>query len=107
MRVRLSRAILGTVLTVVAVAGGCPTGDGTTPLNSATFINPPLFDIQVRFRDGGSEQTMLDGVIGCDNPTGTDSSADTDDWDDTFTSTGDQVPPGVTIDITCTFTVDP
>jgi uncharacterized repeat protein (TIGR01451 family) len=38
---------------VVAVAGGC----STAGLNAATFSNPPLADIQVNFRDGGSGET--------------------------------------------------
>jgi hypothetical protein len=42
-----------TDVTVVAVAGDC----STAGLNSATFSNPPLGDIQVNFRDGGSGET--------------------------------------------------
>ena len=30
-------------------------------VNAAVFINPPLFDIQVRFHDGGSTETALVG----------------------------------------------
>jgi uncharacterized repeat protein (TIGR01451 family) len=75
-----------------------PTGTGV-----ATFTNPPLSDIQVRFRDGGSGQTALTGVITCTNATGTSSSADTTGWDDTLTITGISAPTT----IECTIVIDP
>ena len=43
---------------VVAKAGSCSTAD----LNVATFVNPPLADIQVLFRDGGSAEVFLDAA---------------------------------------------
>jgi hypothetical protein len=94
---------------VTVVAGTNCTDNEPTGTAVATFTNPPLFDIQVRFRDGGSGETSVDTPPGidCDNPTGTDSTTDTANWDDTFTSTGVQVPAAGTITITCTFTVDP
>jgi hypothetical protein len=41
---------------VVGVAGGC----SSAGLNAATFSNPPLADIQVNFRDGGSGEDERD-----------------------------------------------
>ena len=95
-----------TDVVITAVSGTCTTavfGDAST----ATFVNPPLFDIQVRYRDGGSTETSLVGTITCDNPTGTGSAADTDEWDDTLTVTGIEVPVAGEITLNCTLTVDP
>jgi hypothetical protein len=75
---------------------------GEGPLN---FTDTPVADIQVRFRDGGSGETHLDGSISCDNATGTASNADTTGWDDTHTVTGIKVDGKVTI--TCTIPADP
>ena len=75
---------------------------GEGPLN---FTDTPVADIQVRFRDGGSGETHLDGSISCDNTTGTPSNADTSGWDDTHTVTGIKVDGKVTI--TCTIPADP
>lgn len=72
---------------------------------STSFTDTPLADIQVRFRDGGSQATHLDGSISCDNATGTSSDADTTGWDDTHTVTGIKVNGKITI--TCTIPVDP
>ena len=89
-----------------AVSGTCASavfGAAST----ATFVNPPLFDIQVRYRDGGSTETSLVGSITCDNPTGTSSATDTADWDDTLTVTGIKVPVAGEITLNCTLKVDP
>ena len=51
-------------------------GEGAT----ATFTNPPLSDIQVNFRDGGSGETSA--TITCDNTTGTSDTTPASDWDD-------------------------
>jgi hypothetical protein len=97
-----------------AVAGThCGTNAAASDTNvgavgTVTFVNPPLFDIQVRFRDGGANEVVLDGAIVCTNvSTGTPSTADTAEWDDTLTVTGIQVPPGGTVTIQCTLVVDP
>jgi Prealbumin-like fold domain len=68
---------------------------------STSFTDTPTADIQVRFRDGGSGETS--GTISCNNPTGTTSTADTTDWDDTTTVTGIHAP----IIVTCTIDIDP
>ena len=81
---------------------------------SAIFTNPPLFDIQVRFRDGGSGETSLVSAIACAGADGTSNTDDTTGWGlnppptgDTLTITGNKVSPGPTETITCTIVVDP
>jgi Prealbumin-like fold domain len=74
-----------------------PPGAGAT----ATFTNPPLSDIQVNFRDGGSGETSA--VISCDNTTGTTSTTPASGWTTTETNTGVEAPTVVT----CTITIDP
>jgi hypothetical protein len=92
---------------ITAVSGTCATavfGAGST----ATFVNPPLFDIQVNYVDGGSGETSLVGTIDCNNPTGTDDSTTVAPWDNSLTVTGIEVPsPAGEITLTCTLTVDP
>jgi len=68
---------------------------------TATFSNPPLSDIQVNFRDGGSEETSA--VISCDNTTGTSDLTPATDWETTETVTGVEAPTTVT----CTIVIDP
>lgn len=90
---------------VVAVAGTC----ATAGLNSVTFTNPPLFDIQVNFRDGGSGDTVIGpgtAVIDCNTTTGTETITDASGWTDTLTVTGVRL-TSATMTITCTIPVDP
>jgi hypothetical protein len=68
---------------------------------TATFTNPPLSDIQVNFRDGGSGETSA--VISCDNTTGTGSDDPATGWDTSRTVLGVEAPTTVT----CTITIDP
>jgi len=68
---------------------------------TATFSNPPLSDIQVNFRDGGSEETSA--VISCDNETGTSDLTPATGWDTSETVTGVEAPTTVT----CTIVIDP
>ena len=84
--------------TVTVVAGtDCSTvGAGAT----ATFTNPPLSDIQVNFRDGGSGETSAD--ISCDDGTGEDASPATG-WDESATHLGVEAPTT----IVCTIVIDP
>jgi hypothetical protein len=89
-----------TDLTATVVAGtNC---DDNLPSGTAIveFTNPPLSDIQVNFRDGGSGETT--GTITCDNADGTTDSTPATDWDSTKTVTG--VTPAK---ITCTIDIDP
>lgn len=74
-----------------------PPGAGAT----ATFTNPPLSDIQVNFRDGGSGETSA--VITCDNTTGTGSNTPAAGWDTSRTVTGVEAPTTVH----CTIEIDP
>jgi hypothetical protein len=80
-------------------------GTGAT----ATLADPPLADIQVRFRDGGSGETALDGGdagLTCDNATGTSSRADTTSWDDSLTVSGVNAGSSV-VTVVCTIKIDP
>jgi hypothetical protein len=85
---------------VVVADTNCTTAKPSTA-NTAVFTNPPLSDIQVRFRDGGSGETSA--TISCDNSTGTGDDNNTTGWDTTHTVTGIDSP--TTID--CTITIDP
>jgi Prealbumin-like fold domain len=76
---------------------GSPPGAGAT----ATFTNPPLSDIQVNFRDGGSGETSA--TITCDNTTGSGSTTPATGWDTSLTVTGVEAPT----DIHCTISIDP
>jgi hypothetical protein len=87
----------------VTVANGTncglnPPGVGAT----ATFTNPPLSDIQVNFRDGGSGETSATSIT-CDNTTGTGSDATAPGWDKSRTVTGVEAPTT----INCTIVIDP
>ena len=72
-------------------------GSGAT----ATFTNPPLSDIQVNFRDGGSGETSA--TITCDNTSGTGDDAAATGWDTSRTVTGVEAPTT----IHCTIEIDP
>ncbi len=85
----------------VAVQGTNCTTSVPTGTGVATFTNPPLSDIQVNFRDGGSGETSA--TISCDNTTGTQSTTPANGWEKTDTETGVNAPTVVT----CTITIDP
>jgi hypothetical protein len=68
---------------------------------TATFTNPPLSDIQVNFRDGGSGETSA--TITCDNSTGTSDTTAASGWDTSTTVTGVEAPTTVV----CTIMIDP
>jgi hypothetical protein len=87
----------------VATAVGGTNCTTSLPTGAAvvTFTNPPLSDIQVRFRDGGSGETSA--TITCDNSTGSTDPAGTTGWDTTQTITGVNAPTTVV----CTIVVDP
>jgi hypothetical protein len=87
----------------VTVANGTDCVDNLPGAGAtATFTNPPLSDIQVRFRDGGSGETSITSMT-CDNATGTSSTANTTGWDDSLTVTGVEAPTK----ITCVIDIDP
>jgi hypothetical protein len=86
----------------VTVANGTncdanPPGGGAT----ATFTDPPLSDIQVNFRDGGSGETSA--TITCDNSTGSTDTAAASGWETSTTVTGVQAPT----EVHCTILIDP
>ena len=86
----------------VTVANGTNCTDNLPGAGAtATFTDPPLSDIQVNFRDGGSGETSA--VIDCDNTTGTSDLTPASGWDTTETVTGIEAPTTVT----CTITIDP
>ena len=87
---------------VVTVVNGTNCTDALPGAGAtATFTNPPLSDIQVNFRDGGSLETSA--VISCDEPSGTEDTTAVSGWDTSETVTG--VEGSATI--TCTITIDP
>lgn len=89
---------------VVTVVDGTDCGDNPPGAGAtATFTNPPLSDIQVNFRDGGSGETALVTDISCDNSTGTPSTTTETGWDDTLTISDIDAPTT----ITCTIDIDP
>ena len=91
------------VVTVVA-GTNCtdnPPGSGAT----ATFTNPPLAEIQVNFRDGGSGETSLESMS-CTNAETTADTTAAEDWDDSVTHTEIPIDPSPR-EIVCTITIDP
>jgi hypothetical protein len=84
------------------VVGGTNCTDNL-PTGSAvvTFTDPPLSDIQVNFRDGGSGETSA--TITCDNTTGTGDNTAANGWDTSRTVTGIEAPTTVH----CTIEIDP
>jgi hypothetical protein len=80
-------------------------GTGAT----VTFTNPPLADIQVNFRDGGSGETSVDpptGELSCTGAGTTASTTPATGWDDSVTHTGISIDPSPKT-ITCTIIIDP
>jgi hypothetical protein len=87
----------------VTVVAGTDCGNSLPDAGAtATFTNPPLSDIQVRFRDGGSGETSATSIT-CDNTTGTANDNNTTGWDDTHTVEGVEAPTT----IECTIVIDP
>jgi hypothetical protein len=87
---------------VVTVVAGTDCGDNPPAAGAtATFTNPPLSDIQVNFRDGGSGETSA--TVSCDNTTGTQSTTAASGWDTSDTETGIEAPTTVV----CTIVIDP
>ena len=92
-----------TDLTATAATGTNCTDNQPTGTGVVTFTNPPLSDIQVRFRDGGSGETSLAQPISCSNTTGDTNTDPTTGWDDTKTVLGVEAPTT----IQCTIEIDP
>jgi uncharacterized repeat protein (TIGR01451 family) len=91
-----------------AVDGTATAADGTdcgsnkpTAAQSAIFTDPPLYDLQVNFRDGGSGETSA--TIACDPGDPPDSTTAASGWDTSSTYLDRSAPDT----INCTITVDP
>jgi Prealbumin-like fold domain len=81
--------------------GANPPGAGAT----VTFTNPPLADIQVNFRDGGSGETSATSIT-CANTGTTPDTTPATGWDDSVTHTGIAIDPSPRT-VTCTIVIDP
>jgi len=88
-------------LTATVVVGTNCTDNPPTGTAVVTFTDPPLSDIQVNFRDGGSGETSA--TITCDNTTGTGDNTPATGWDTSRTVTGVEAPTT----IHCTIEIDP
>jgi hypothetical protein len=87
--------------TVTVVVGTNCTDNLPTGTAVVTFADPPLSDIQVNFRDGGSGETSA--TITCDNTTGIGDNTAATGWDTSLTVSGVEAP---TV-IHCTIDIDP
>jgi hypothetical protein len=70
-----------------------------------TFTDPPLADIQVNFRDGGSGETSVTSMS-CDNTGTTADTTTAPGWDDSITHEDIRIDPSPRT-ITCTIVIDP
>jgi hypothetical protein len=91
--------------TVTVVTGTNCTNNEPTGTGVATFTNPPLADIQVNFRDGGSGETSATS-ISCANTGTTADTTPADGWDDSVTHEDISIDPSPRT-ITCTIEIDP
>jgi Prealbumin-like fold domain len=88
---------------LVTVANGTNCTDNLPGTGAtATFTNPPLSDIQVNFKDGGSGETSATSIT-CDNSTGTGSDTAASGWDASRSVSGVEAPTT----IVCTIVIDP
>jgi hypothetical protein len=91
--------------TVTVVSGtncsdNLPGADAT-----ATFTNPPLADIQVNFRDGGSGETSATS-LSCTNTGTTADTTPASGWEDSVTHTDIEIDPSPRT-VTCEIVIDP
>ena len=89
-----------TVVVGTDCADNPPTGSALV-----TFVNAPLADIQVNFRDGGSGETSLTSMACTNTGTTPDTTAATG-WDDSVTHTGIAIDPSPRT-VVCTIVIDP
>ncbi len=92
-------------VTATVVAGTNCGGNPPTGTAVVTFTDPPLADIQVNFRDGGSGDTSLDSMS-CTNAGTPDSTTPPSGWDDSVTHEDIPIDPSPRT-ITCTIVIDP
>jgi hypothetical protein len=91
--------------TVTVVAG---TNCGANPPTGSavvTFVDPPLADIQVNFRDGGSGETSVTSMS-CTNTGTTADTTTAPGWDDSITHEDIRIDPSPRT-IVCTIEIDP
>ena len=89
-----------TVVTGTNSSDNLPSGSAV-----ATFTNPPLADIQVNFRDGGSGETSATSIT-CDNTGTTPDTTPATGWDDSVTHEDISIDPSPRT-VTCTIVIDP
>jgi hypothetical protein len=100
----------------VTVVGGTNCTDNLPAAGAtATFHDPPLADVQIRWKDDGSNELSLDGTVAsglsCTTSatTGTQDRTDTTGWKNTLLVPNIQVTSGSTpnVTLTCTVKIDP
>jgi hypothetical protein len=92
-------------VTATVVVGTNCTDNEPAAEDTAVFTNPPLADIQVNFRDGGSGETSAESIT-CENTGTTPDTTAADGWDDSVTHEGIAVDPSPRT-VTCTIVIDP
>ena len=92
-------------LTATVVTGTNCTDNQPTGTGVVTFINAPLADIQVNFRDGGSGETSVTSMT-CDNTGTTPNTTPASGWDDSVTHENISIDPSPRT-VTCTIEIDP
>jgi len=100
--------------TATVVSGtDCSSNEPSATSNSGSlvsFLDPPLADVIIAFRDGGSAETSLAQTMTCiaDNGTGTDGASVTtpSDWTSSDAITGVQTGSS-DVTVTCTAVIDP
>jgi hypothetical protein len=92
-------------LTATVVTGTNCTDNQPTGTGVVTFTNPPLADIQVNFRDGGSGETSVTSMT-CDNTGTTPNTTPASGWDDSVTHEDISIDPSPRT-ITCEIVIDP
>jgi hypothetical protein len=92
-------------LTATVVTGTNCTDNEPTGTGVVTFVNAPLADIQVNFRDGGSGETSATSIT-CDNTGTTGDTTPATGWDDSVTHENIPIDPSPRT-ITCTIVIDP
>lgn len=91
--------------TVTVVTGTNCSDNPPTGAAVVTFVDPPLADIQVNFRDGGSGETSATSIT-CENTGTTPDTTPANGWDDSVTHTDIRIDPSPRT-ITCEIVIDP
>jgi Prealbumin-like fold domain len=91
--------------TVTVVTGSDCTNNPPTGSAVVTFTDPPLADIQVNYRDGGSGETSLTSMS-CTNTGTTGDTTPATGWDDSVTHEDIRIDPSPRT-VTCEIVIDP